>query len=479
MSKNTLSASLTRIPSAAAVSTVFNGLFNGARLAVGPIHFGRGGVLYLANEAEDGASLLGNAGELTLDAEGWAEIPYADSVHTGTDARDTRQLANVAERPRKKVIQRMDRQAAEAMLADFKSPLMRFKRFVVGLPIFKGHPDAPAFARRFPDKMPRGQVSEMEVGEKGLRFRPVLNEDGASLVTKEGWSAFSPLWRAPVRETLPDGTLICAPDKLVSIGLLPPGKENISGLSLANAAEDETENQNSAMNKRLQKFLASIGLSGVTAPADNADDAQFANALDSAETAITKLKDEHKALTDQLTLANAAEIEIEVSGAKQKVKVPAAVAALPKQLSEATVLANSRETEINTLKTNLTNERNARAKLVVLGAIAAGRVSASELDSRTLTLANAADFDAAAAEIEKLPTKLNTQSVLAGLGQRGNQQLSAGEQVRLLVNAKMEEPAFKAMPEGERYREAWKTVEADAKHSALFANMADPTKAKK
>jgi hypothetical protein len=110
-----------------------------------------------------------------LGTDGWALIPFGDTRHSGREGRgdvaSARVNAGEKERP---LIQRFDRAAALAILNDFKAAWGSFKRAVVGLPIFKGHPDASRFEQQYPDKTPRGTIADMEVTDQGLRIRPVL-----------------------------------------------------------------------------------------------------------------------------------------------------------------------------------------------------------------------------------------------------------------------------------------------------------------
>jgi|GEM_PF-863991 len=428
--------------------------------AVAPQIYGPTPVLGLANTDEtEPARFLGLANEFILEADGWALIPYGESRHSGKDGRQPDQIgAANAKDSAKPVIQRFDRASADDLVVDFNSPLSRFKRFVVGLPIFKGHPDAPRWAKHFPDKMPRGTISQMEATDRGLRLKPVLTEQGAELVTKEGWSAFSPYWRSIFKE-MRDGVAIYSPDKLWSLGLLPPGRENISGLSLANAAEpqpgDSLENpvNENHMNPLLIKILAAMGVT----VAANATEAQVAPSVDQ--------------VCGILAAANAKETELTTLKA-DKVRLEKEVA--DNAAAGVLALANAKtelETRATKAETALKNERAARAKLVVVGAVKSGRVSAAELDAQSLALANAADFDAAVALIEKLPRKLKTQSTVGGLGKDNKEGQSRHQTVLNLVNARMETPEIKALPAEQRYDAAWSAVEKDPAHAAIFEAM--------
>ena len=86
-------------------------------------------------------SLVSFTNQLEMDAHGWAQLaPFGDypgqALLRQTDGSTLKFTA----------IQRLDRAAAAAMVAKFKSPWHRVKRYFTGCPIFVGHPDAPAFA---------------------------------------------------------------------------------------------------------------------------------------------------------------------------------------------------------------------------------------------------------------------------------------------------------------------------------------------
>lgn len=402
----------------------------------------------LANAAEESAvSALTNAGE--IGGDGWIVIPFGDSLHSGKEGRH----ANLADRTpaqieaeRTGVIQRFTREDALALVNDYKSGwLGRIKRAFVGLPVFKGHPDAARFAKVFPDKTPRGTIADMEVRDTGLALKPVLTEQGAEDV-EGGWNQPSPYWL--LRQTGEEaGRKVLAPFKLLSLGLVPRG--NIAGLSLVNSAEPPAT-PSPIMNEKLKKFLASIGLSGVTAPAETADDTALANGLDSAATAIATLKADKAKADDQIAT------------------LTAQVTALT---GEKTALANAHETalagvnsQLSTLNSQLAATRTAAAKRLVAAAVKAGKLSAALAPAQETALANAAEFEAEAAKLDALKPALRTASQLGDLGATGKEQLGRTRQVHALVNAHMEAA-------GCDYDAAFTAIRSDPKHAPLFAAM--------
>lgn len=392
--------------------------------------------LRLANNspaAPERESFIGLANAFAIDADGWATIPFGDSHHNAQDGRAAAGSA-VPEALRGGVIQRFDRAAAEAIVADFRSLWGRVKRAVMGLPVFRGHPDAPRFANIFPDKSPRGTISDMEVTDQGLRIRPVLTGVGVAEV-ESGLSDFSPYWdlrftNAADPET---GLPVYSPFRLHSIGLVKRG--NIPGLSLINADLLQMKNW-------LIQLLAALG---ITVPADTADDA-FGPFL---ETALDKIKSTAATATQEK-----ADAEAKLATAN------ASIATLTSQLTAA-------NTKATTAEANARTEREARAGLVVDAAVATGRVAAAERAVRIATLANAADFATEAAAIGSLKPTLKTQSALGSLSQEGHAQQERQAKLLSLVNAHMTNT-------GDDYDKAFTSVASTEAGKALLAGMKKP-----
>jgi len=406
--------------------------------------------------------IIGLTNELAIDADGWALIPYGDYRHSGRDGRKTEAeaakareaaLANGSQ-PIRAVIQRFTKEDAHEIVDNFKSAWARIKRAIVGLPIYKGHPDAPRFANFYPDKTPRGTIADMEVTDRGLRLRPVLTEQGASDV-KAGFNEFSPYWDVrKIGETSPD-ILIGAPFRLHSIGLVQKG--NLTGVSLVNSAETLTQNSNiNPMEKALLiKLLAALGFAvKETEPIEAiaaANDKAIALVGTQAELAnkVTVLTTANAALeAEKLTLANA------------KTTLEA----------EKLSLANAKlavEGELTSAKSAAAALRKSHATTLANAAFKEGRIAATERDELITGLCNAADFDAEAAKLAARQKTLKTQSQTADLGKGKGTGLARGDQVLGLVNARMSE-------KGEDYDTAWQAVQSDPKNASLFEAMGKP-----
>lgn len=420
-------------------------------------------VLYLVNSPDQPAqaNILGLANTLELDEEGWAIIPYGDSRHSGRDARAEAQLTNAADRElvekaRNGVIQRFTRGRAEQMVRDFKSLAGRFKRAIVGTNIYKGHPDAQAYAHIFRDKIPRGAIADMEAGEHGLRLKPVLTDQGAADV-EGGWNQHSPNWLTEyVGDDPVTGLPVVEPFLFKSLGLVPKG--NIPGLSLVNAGGElvpAADPTNPPMNKYLLELLK---LMGIKIAAD-ADDTAQASAVESAKGLFAAA---NAAVTELTTVKEAkAGLETQLNALKgEKLQLANSAAALT--------------TEREGLKTQLAAERKERSLLLVNAAIVEGRLPAAERDARVLVLCNAADFTVAATDLAQLNKQLKTTSGLGELSQQGRNVQDRQAKVLSLVNAALASPEIQALPLEQRYDTAFTKVQKDPANAGLFAAMKKP-----
>lgn len=395
-------------------------------------------VLALANHAEQTEiEVIALPNELALDEQGWALIPYGSSLHSGKDAFASGSAAEKAG-----VIQRFTREDAVALVNDFKSTWSTIKRAVVGLPIFKGHPDAPRFAARYPDKAPRGSIADLEVRDNGLALKPILTPQGGADVAA-GASQFSPFWL--LKKTGEEGgRIVAAPFKLLSIGLVERG--NVPGLSLIN--EDP---ENSPLMKT--QLLALLKLLG-QAPAADASDEQIVAACNAAEPILSA------ALTAQSRLAT---VETDLAAlAKTKGELEAEKLALANSVETATGRATTAETALK-------QERTARAALVVTQAIATGRITPAQREATVLSLVNAADFAAEEARLQALKPALKTGVYTASLSKERSAEGDASTTVLSLVNERMEK-------HDEDYSTAYLAVQTDPKHAALFSGMKQPAK---
>lgn len=368
--------------------------------------------------------------------DGWVMIPYGEWPH-------------------ERGLQRFQREHAEEMVGYFKAVWNRIKRAIVGMPIFRGHPDLAAqlerelaresdpakraeiesmvarFKELYPDDAVYGHILDMEARDDGLALRLVLSEDGAALVNEEGLTKFSPHWLSKTLGT--DGKrTIYAPVYLKSIGLT--ARPNIAVTSLVNtaperAAEKPPQNE-SAMNKLIIALLAALG----RPLANEASETEITNALTAA-------------LPHAQALASRPE---------------------PTALANEQTARTSAEAKITELTTALANERTAvaaaieaHATTLVDHAIAAGRITEAEKPVWLGRLKR--DFTAESAALANEQPKVKTQARTQQLGERKPAN-AAGDQFTALVN--------EAMPQhGNNWTAAWNAVKATAKGKALFDQM--------
>ncbi|MDB6066233.1 MAG: hypothetical protein JWR26_2441, partial [Pedosphaera sp.] len=168
--------------------------------------------------ANASAEVIAFTNEIALDNDGWAQLaPFGDypgqAMLRQADGSITKSAA----------IQRLDRAAADTMVARFKSPWHRVKRFFTGCHIYVGHPDVPAFANDYPDRSPKGMIVDLQTRADGLFCKPVFTSEGSQLVETGRLRAFSAYWSAREigEQAGPDGQPLkmYRPDFLKSAGL--------------------------------------------------------------------------------------------------------------------------------------------------------------------------------------------------------------------------------------------------------------------
>lgn len=401
--------------------------------------------LSLANSGD--RAFIAAANALDLDAEGWALIPYGDTLHGGQDGRGTQNVAGG-------VIQRFEMEDARAIVEKFNSMLGRIKRAVVGFPIYKGHPDAEHFAAQYPDKTEIGTVGDMRADTEGLRFRPVLTEAGAEYV-EAGHGEFSPYWILSNLDgqTDPQGRPIYGKPVLKSIGIVRKG--NMPDLSLVNH-----DNPNPKPSPKMDLLLRLLAALGRTVETD-ATDEQLNTHVDEAIAALPNADEPGEGEgndDDAPTEAEVAELKEELATAN------AAVTAAKAKLDAAETKATKAEADRLAAVNSADADRKAHAKTLVDHAIASGRVPAAKAEEETLALANAEDFGIAAKALADREPELKTRRLSTDLGAKGNSQKELRGKMLALVN--------EAMPKhGNDYVKASAAVAATAEGKALTAEM--------
>jgi hypothetical protein len=145
------------------------------------------------------------------------------------------QLSPFGDFPHARGLQRMNRAAAEAMVAQFHSFRGRLGRLFGGVPFYVGHPDLPNSSETV-DRKAYGWIMEIEAREEGLFGRVKWSDAGLELLRNAHFKFLSPYWEA--REIgQENGRRIYQPIALLSAGLT--NQPNIPVRPLANSQESE------------------------------------------------------------------------------------------------------------------------------------------------------------------------------------------------------------------------------------------------
>jgi hypothetical protein len=392
------------------------------------------------------ALLCGFSNAVEASADGWTVIPFGEWPHA-------------------EGIQIFGQQEATTIVENFKKGWSRFKRAVVGLPVFKGHPDIAdtfrpeiaretnpgakqalirkmqSFANAYPDKKEYGQIADMEVRPEGLAIKQVLSAAGAALVNS-GLKFISPHWGAmPVGER--NGKILWAPRDIRSVGLtdLP----NIPNKSLVNTAHAGT-----SKTMTPEQLLALIAILGL--------------ANDATVEQITAAVTERNARPTAEALAN------------EKAQT---IAATQRATTAETALATV-TTERNTAATALANVRSKAIDELLVAGVKGGKITEADkgiwkkrlehdFEGESVALANSqamkttptAEQKRLAAADARLKQNLGNEHTEGGGAGGAKPNISA------LVNAEMQSDGCKGIANtSARYNKAFANVKA--RHPDLF-----------
>lgn len=312
-------------------------------------------------------ALIGFENEVALGAaDNWVMIaPYGDHEYELGD---------------QKVIQRFDREAADAMVTWFDSLAGKVVRLFQGIPLFNGHPDHndPETQKRYPDKRVHGRFVALDARADGLWGQLLPEASGKAMVNSRLKVKLSPRWYAADKPVATEnGVPVYRPIVLASVGLT--NRPNIQGAPTLPLLNEEPENKEKTGMKDLLLFiLGKLGFAN-EAPAEGKE---------ADQTLLGKVK---SGLESVFTKAGQADtLTTELANEKQ------ARTADVKKLTG----------ELDTAKTAFANERKARVADLVSAAIGDGRITAAEKAAweRRLT----ADFANEAPELAKLAKKVKT-----------------------------------------------------------------------
>ena len=372
----------------------------------------------LANETGPEEQLIGVANELDLAAgDGWAMIaPYGSWPHA-------------------EGMQVFDRKDAGMIVDRFKSVWGRIKRAVVGLPLYKGHPDHVAFANIHKDKTEYGQWADLEARSDGLWGRPVLSSAGADLV-QGGLRWLSPNWRAAM-VGLANGRPVYRPRILDSVGLTD--RPNIPGPSLTNSLPETVAPSPETLNSKPETLVDLQKLITLLALANTATEADVVACL----TALAS-RPAPEALANEATARTTAESR---------------VAALTADLATAQAsLANER-----TAHATAATARNAA---LIDGAVRAGRITEAARAIWEARLGR--DFATESVALANEQSGPKTAGRTDALGAR-KPACAASTKFTSLVNERV--------AKGQTFDAAWASVKATAEGKALLAQMQPATAA--
>ncbi len=342
----------------------------------------------------------------TLDDEGWALIaPFGEHPKTRIVKKNGRLVEE-------KFIQVLDNESAGQLLSRENSIFRRIRRAVVGIPVYKGHPDlrdyAPETAGGAVKKEIIGTIHKVRKTGRGIEAHFVLTPAGADAVEKEGCKYPSALWFVQPIGQRGDATL-ARPFKLLSAGLT--AHPNICGVeSLANArgAERTPPSHEGGYEKEPEmKLIAGwlLAQGAALANAESPTESQVLEALHALHTAtageVTSLGNEKSTLAGEN-------------------------AHLKTQISNLNATSTALENERAELKANVASLKSGRATAVVDLAIARGKLNVAERGARIEALGNAQDFEKEATTLLGSATRYRTASsmesgkVLSNQGAEGD-----------------------------------------------------------
>lgn len=342
------------------------------------------------------------ANEINLEADGWAQLfPFDDAPGKAVVLKANGAFATFD------AIQRLDRSAAEQMVTHFNSITNRVKRFVKGVPIFNGHPDMPDAGNKYPDKKRKGLIADLQIRDDGLYCKPIFDEDAVPILTGPKKLFFSGRWSSDELAE-ENGVRVFRPDALISVGITPNPNLRVQQLN------DKNQNQNP-----MKKIIARLNALGITVANDATEDAVDAAVGTLADQLNAKVT---TATTEKATLAN------------DKTTLTGTITARDNSITQLTQ-------ERDTARTNFANERKSRIGGLLDGALADGRITASERPQWETRLAVEANFANESEALSKLGKKIKTVSITDRAGERKIEIANASarsEAVQTLVNAEME-----------------------------------------
>src|SRR6267154_2365600 len=234
--------------------------------------------IFFANDNEKPDFLFSN--EFSLESDGWGQLfKFGDFPGKAVIANGNGTVTSFD------AIQRLDRDCADQMTANFYSIGNKIKRFIKGISIFNGHPDMPDAGNKYPDKAEKGLVVELQVRDNGLYCKPAFNNAGQELLNGSKKLFFSGRWSSDELAE-EDGKRVFRPDSLKSVGMTP--RPNLPVEQLNEKEQMETP------PPKMKKIIVRLIALGITVANEKATLTAQVTAKDTIITNLTTERDSFK-----------------------------------------------------------------------------------------------------------------------------------------------------------------------------------------
>ena len=212
--------------------------------------------LILTNRSASDGVMLANAFPFRVVQDNWVMVPFGDFLNVGP-VRNGRPVYPNG------VVQRMDKEASDAMVAEFNSVVAKVGRALFGgRPWQIGHPDQdPA---TYTDHKAYGWIMNVKTGADGFYMEVQWTPAGEQLKTDGSFKYYSPAWTGDLDKVpMENGKPVVRPDKLLSCGFT--NNPNIPVMPLANEASpfqlEEIDRWTPEQREEMWKALANYGTS--------------------------------------------------------------------------------------------------------------------------------------------------------------------------------------------------------------------------
>lgn len=282
------------------------------------------------------------------------------------------------------IMQVVDREAGEAMAANFNSGTQKLANFFRGVPIYEGHADDAGWLAKNPGHRASAvaRIKTLEVAEDGIYATAAINSDGLKLLGGDApkYTGQSPYWRLSEIS----GRKGCyRPILLWSVAL--------------------TNNPNIMTNTIALNSLLGVA-DDTPSPAENGETENQENEMKLTPDALKALGFAPEAMPSEEEI-NAAIVKLASVKAEAETEKVAA--------EEETSAVNSR---LSVVTQELDSVRSAAVETVIADAINSGRIT--EADKAQWTAALNTSFASESAKLKNLMPVLNTRSQLPTQGIR-------------------------------------------------------------